>query len=603
MHPMNPQQTDGNGQQVTDAGEPRDNQPPQQPGSLVLMGRLVDELRMRLAHLLRVNEERKSDIYIQLAQSAELRELNYWLQVIFACGIATLGLVLNSPAVVIGAMLISPMMEPILANGLSLVLGDFYLGLKSLVSILLSALTAICFSALLVALLPFKTITGEIAARIQPTALDLTVALFCGLAGAVGTCLSQTRAGTAAPGVAIAVALMPPLCVVGFGVGVGLDLRIIKGGGLLFLANLVAIIFSSMLVFFIVRMDTDAVRQQAARWEVRKEELEQRFSQFVRWLPLSQKAKSVGTPRARVTVILLFLVVIFIPLQSALNRVTREVAIRQGVNSRVSMFAQRGRSTIDSKETVIGDDKVIVFLRVSTSRFFTQADRDEFERGASTALGVPVEVELTQNLASIGDGDTITRLLASRAQSAAPAPATLAELAESVRQRLQGISSGLPFPPEHAILEMRGVTSDRIDRLGIEVVHMGENDLAPETRTVISQIIRREAGVAEMDVSFTRIVATMPEVVFASGSDALNDVATNTTDHAGEILTRYPSLSVNITGYADKRESRRNANLAKKRAMAVQSRLSDNWRIDPKRIAVKTAEEPRRVVMMKLIRG
>ena len=85
-------------------------------------------LRDRFANSLGVRPERKEEIYIDISKSATLLDPAYWLQILFAAGIATLGLILNSPAVIIGAMLISPLMGPILAAGLSLAAGDVILG-------------------------------------------------------------------------------------------------------------------------------------------------------------------------------------------------------------------------------------------------------------------------------------------------------------------------------------------------------------------------------------------------------------------------------------------------------------------------------------------
>jgi len=85
--------------------------------------------RSRFQDWLRLDPEHKPRICSQIYDSAEFSSLNYWLEIVFSAGIATFGLVLNSPAVIIGAMLISPLMGPIMATGLSLAVGDLYLGL------------------------------------------------------------------------------------------------------------------------------------------------------------------------------------------------------------------------------------------------------------------------------------------------------------------------------------------------------------------------------------------------------------------------------------------------------------------------------------------
>lgn len=184
-----------------------------------------------------------------------MRDATYWAEILFSAGIATLGLILNSPAVIIGAMLISPLMNPIMA-GLALAAGDFILAMRALMNLASSSAAAVAFSTLLVTLLPFREMTAEIASRTHPNTLDLVIALFSGTVGALAVCKSfRGVVPTSLPGVAIAVALMPPLCVTGYGIGVFLTvdrpqgLAILAGGGLLFVTNLVAITFSSMLVF------------------------------------------------------------------------------------------------------------------------------------------------------------------------------------------------------------------------------------------------------------------------------------------------------------------------------------------------------------------
>src|SRR5664279_6389259 len=91
-------------------------------------------IRGRIEALLGVKEESKPAVYLQMFKASEVVSVNYALELLLSAGIATLGLVLDSPAVVIGAMLISPLMGPILAAGLALAAGDFYLGVKSVVN-------------------------------------------------------------------------------------------------------------------------------------------------------------------------------------------------------------------------------------------------------------------------------------------------------------------------------------------------------------------------------------------------------------------------------------------------------------------------------------
>jgi uncharacterized hydrophobic protein (TIGR00271 family) len=223
--------------------------------------------RWRLQAWLGIQPGAKPKICEQVFAAAEITSLRYWLEIFFSAGIATFGLVESSPAVIIGAMLISPLMGPIMATGLALAVGDLYLGIKAVLNLLMSVAVSVAFSGFLVWLLPFHSATSEILARTNPNLLDLGIGLLSGLAGSVVICRGGGDGVTVLPGVAIAVAVMPPLCAMGFGLGGGLNLEIVGGAGLLFVTNLVAIVASAFLVFLGVGMSSPEVRQaMVASW-------------------------------------------------------------------------------------------------------------------------------------------------------------------------------------------------------------------------------------------------------------------------------------------------------------------------------------------------
>ncbi|MEM6907764.1 MAG: TIGR00341 family protein [Pseudomonadota bacterium] len=161
----------------------------------------------------------------------------YLFMTAMSAGIAVLGLLLSSPAVVIGAMLLSPLMDPIMGLGFALAIGDYNWLKQSTRSLLWGSLLAIGLTAALVYLSPIQTITPEIAARTRPNLFDLFVALFSALAGAYA--MIRGREGTIV-GVAIATALMPPLAVVGFGLAT-LNWTVFSGALLLYVTNLLTI--------------------------------------------------------------------------------------------------------------------------------------------------------------------------------------------------------------------------------------------------------------------------------------------------------------------------------------------------------------------------
>lgn len=161
----------------------------------------------------------------------------YAFMILMSGGIAMLGLLLSSPAVVIGAMLISPLMGPIVGLGFALSTADSREIRRTLAALAGGAALAVLFTAFIVLLSPLQTVTAEIAARTRPNLFDLMVALFSALAGAYA--MIRGKAGTIV-GVAIATALMPPLATVGFGLAT-LNATVAGGAFLLFFTNFVTI--------------------------------------------------------------------------------------------------------------------------------------------------------------------------------------------------------------------------------------------------------------------------------------------------------------------------------------------------------------------------
>lgn len=166
----------------------------------------------------------------------------YMFMTAMSAGIAVIGLLQSSTPVVIGAMLLSPLMGPIMGLGFALAIGDFNWLKQSARSLAWGSALAIGLCALLVFFSPIQTITPQIAARTQPNLFDLLVALFSGMAGAYAMIRGQAGAIV---GVAIATALMPPLAVIGFGLAT-LNWTAFSGAILLYLTNLVTIALTAL---------------------------------------------------------------------------------------------------------------------------------------------------------------------------------------------------------------------------------------------------------------------------------------------------------------------------------------------------------------------
>ncbi len=154
-----------------------------------------------------------------IGRSVEFRGVNIWI-LVFAIVIASVGLNVNSTAVVIGAMLISPLMSPIMGIGLGVGISDNDLIRKSIRNLIAMAAISLLASTTYFLLTPLSDAQSELLARTKPTAFDVLIAFFGGLAGIVAMSRKQEKT-TVVAGVAIATALMPPLCTAGYGLGTG----------------------------------------------------------------------------------------------------------------------------------------------------------------------------------------------------------------------------------------------------------------------------------------------------------------------------------------------------------------------------------------------
>ena len=276
---------------------------------------------------------------------------------IMSAGIAILGLIQSSPAVVIGAMLIAPLMGPIIGLGFAAASGDYAWLRKCAKSVAIGSLLAVLFCTVIVFFSPLKTVTAELAARTRPNLFDLLVALFSGMAGAYA--LIRGREG-AVVGVAIATALMPPLATVGFGLAT-LNWTVFSGALMLFVTNLVAIALTAAVMARLYGFTT-ALSEKHSR---------------------VQNILIVGT-----------LVALAIPLGLALKTIAWEANASRMINSTLNdQFDSKSR--LSEVEVAYDAEPIRIDATVLTPRLNPEAEA-RAEQRLSERLGRPVDLALTQ---------------------------------------------------------------------------------------------------------------------------------------------------------------------------------------------------------------
>ncbi|MBN1534625.1 MAG: TIGR00341 family protein [Spirochaetes bacterium] len=213
---------------------------------------------------MREKEKQDLNVFSVLADGAR-PSIEYYVLTILSCVIATTGLLQGSTATIIGAMIVAPLMTPILAFSLAVIWGDLPLIRTSILSLAKGALIAVAISAIISYLVPIASFSQEILSRTRPTLFDIIVALGSGIVGAYGN--ANKRISETLVGIAIAVALMPPLCTIGIGIG-KFSMEVAGGAALLFLINLVCISLAGAVVFWIMKIhpftaDAQGVRRRA----------------------------------------------------------------------------------------------------------------------------------------------------------------------------------------------------------------------------------------------------------------------------------------------------------------------------------------------------
>lgn len=238
------------------------------PGPVVLTAQLVepeadDALHLRLWRWLRPILTRvEQDDLVRQAQNMSSASLDYTVLIVISAILASFGLLTSSAAVIIGAMLVAPLMSPLIAFSVGVTTGRVRLVRRSALTVVQGFVLAFILALLVGGISPTKIVTPEMAGRGNPTVLDMGIALASGIIGAYATARKEIPAALA--GVAIAAALMPPVCTIALGVAYG-DAALARGAALLFTTNIISIIVAAWIVFFWLGMRPQMIEESHVR--------------------------------------------------------------------------------------------------------------------------------------------------------------------------------------------------------------------------------------------------------------------------------------------------------------------------------------------------
>lgn len=449
----------------------------------------------------------------------------YAFMVVMACAIAILGLLLSSPAVVIGAMLISPLMGPIMLLGFSLCILDYAAMRKALIGVGVGVIGALAISILIVMFSPLREATPEILARTRPNLFDLLVAIFSGLAGGYSVI---HRRGATIVGVAIATALMPPLAVVGFGIATGSG--VIAGGAFfLFMTNLLAIALSVTGLAWLHGFATQH-SQKAVRWQT------------------------------------ILVVIVFgglsLPLGFALRDIAYEAQVQNVVRKDALLpFAEHEAEISGLTVTFPRGEPIHIDQTVLTRGHVAEAEA-VLKKHYESVLKSEVRLNLNQVLVAEDKPLDAKAMLLLAQQSMAPLQRQVEDLAGQERIRIS-LRDGLPFPT-----------------LAIEVDQTSQTiriAAAPAAKMTVTQYREMEASLAARHpgyaVRITPVHMELPLVTFDDGSQ-LSAEGQAAIDDIAWALERWNVKAVVVEGNASLGGSRSaNRLLALRRAEAVCAKL------------------------------
>lgn len=442
----------------------------------------------------------------------------YAFMTMMSAGIAVLGLLLSSPAVVIGAMLISPLMSPILGFGFSLALFDFAEMRRSVLALAIGAFAAVIFTALIVTVSPLQAPTAEIVARTRPNLFDLGVALFAALAGSFAIIRGR---GETIVGVAIATALMPPLAVVGYGLATW-NLPVLGGAFALFVTNFITIALSATAM---------------ARYYGFGHHLSSRQS----W--------------AQTIVLLLVFAVMAVPLGLSLNRIAREALTVSQVRSLLNeSFGDDARVT--QLEVAFDRDPITIRSVVITPRGRMQRTQ-QLQQAIERKLERPVRLDVDQILLEPGAG----ALDAQREElrQAGEQPGIEAQRMRTLAQTIALITG----------ISADDVTVDRDHRRATAAAVPLPGATLETYRTLEA---RAAAVTSGWSVAIVPPQAPLPQVAFADNVDTLDASARNAVLTSAWAARRWNVPTLAVPGLPAGEASTR-PSLTQRRAKAVAALL------------------------------
>lgn len=484
------------------------------------------------------------NVYMEVEISA-----GYFSMLILANLIALTGLITNSAPVIIGAMLISPLMGPILSFGVAFITIDKVIWRKSVKKIIGSVVLTVLIAALATWLSPIADTTNEILSRTKPNLFDLMIAFLAGTAGSAAIC-TKRNALTIVPGVAIATAVIPPLSVTGFGMGTG-NVHIAAGGFFLFFTNFVAIVISTCIVFYLYGF------RPSMTTEMDKAQL-----------------------RKRIAFLSIILLAISIPLLYTLGRTISEARLRKSIQSALKAnFDKNEFSRLVTFSYSEEGENLDISALVNTVKYMKETQIKGVENEIETRLGRDINLHLEQVKVQPGGLKEESPPLLLPAQ---PKPHPPQEVIRGSREKIISL-----------VKHVCGQAQEIISPSTIEGFSAGFDDESQRLHIVLK--VKRDTSFSAQEILWlTRFFAShlnvpvdlrvetvpfVPLLSFEKGEASLSDDMKQSLSILRDLYMADDNLAITVETFPERDMGRKGVRLAKKRAEAVVSLLAGDFQV------------------------
>lgn len=487
----------------------------------------------RLVHWLHISDFRFKELDHFSVRSTVIVDLLYWLQMLGATAVAVLGLVMDNQIIVFAGMMFAPVAASINTASLALTTGDIYLFLKSVLKFLLTGVVIVAISAVVASLVPFAGIPDAVVHLMQPTVLDFALAFIIGVLLPIAILRGRSLEIFAVAPI-VAFLIVPSLAIVGYGMGSDSTstVQIISGGLLSFSANITALLISSILTLLTLGVTKHRASEFVEEWKQR--ELSSGFmSTFLSQKGFARLLSTAGTIHARLIVLAIFALVLFIPLSTSINEVSQRYNVRQAVTQYSKLFEQPNRSSVLSVDVEFSNKQVSTHIKVATNTLFTDADIERFENTVEKQTGFPTDLTLVQSYGDIGTTKSLAVLGNSSRDVAESFQKRLTSIAGEAQRAVSAIpvlseidilGAGLRFPPNRSPFFV--------------VEYLARERMSDNMVRLLSNHVSEALGVPDSTV----IVSWIP-AEFMGGTPTLS-LLTNAGSglSAADVLQRYPQL-------------------------------------------------------------